>query len=73
VGWECGDCSRGEDDEVKVEWACHHCGKLLCQDDRHVLRDDAFSGRITSPRRRAVHCRECRDTYHSTRRRLFVR
>jgi hypothetical protein len=64
VTWECGDCSRPENPDLKVQWVCHHCGKLLCNDHRRVVLDGAFAGAATSHTRMAVHCQDCRDAYH---------
>jgi hypothetical protein len=63
VPWECGDCSQPESPELKVQWVCHHCGKLLCASHRHDVWDPAF-GAGTSRIGFAVHCQACRDTYH---------
>jgi hypothetical protein len=62
--WECGKCSRPESRSLGVRWTCHHCGELLCQDDRVEIPDPAFSGPLVSPQRTAVHCAECRALHH---------
>ena len=69
--WECGHCSRSEDDEsIRIRWACHHCGKLLCEKDKRVIIDVAFAGSIASPTRRAVHCPSCLKEHHAVLYRL---
>ena len=64
MAWECGECNRPESGAFRVQWICHHCGKLLCKDHRHLVRDGAFSGSTTTSTRTAVHCQDCRDAYH---------
>jgi hypothetical protein len=67
--WICGECSRPEELNFSVAWACHHCGKILCKDcKREMLADAAFSGPVASPSRRAVHCAKCWTDYHTYRR-----
>jgi len=64
MAWECAECSGIDGKEgVNVAVACHHCGKPLCQKHQVTIADDAFSG-TAKERLRAVHCSECKRTYH---------
>lgn len=64
MAWECAECHAREGAEnVFVDAACHHCGKLLCHLDRVLLEDDAFSD-FPGDDRVAVHCRDCRQRHH---------
>lgn len=64
AAWVCGDCSLPEEPVRHLRRACHHCGKVLCEQCAKYLDDDAFAGPPLSRGRRAVHCRVCRDRYH---------
>jgi hypothetical protein len=63
-GWECGECSQPEDGVLKINYVCHHCGKLLCSRHRIEVPDGAFSGAVVSLGRTAVHCPDCLEAYH---------
>lgn len=64
MSWECGECSRAEDDDVRVSWVCHHCGKPLCGEHTLLLNDGAFSSPSHVLGMSAAHCHECRDAHH---------
>jgi hypothetical protein len=62
--WRCAECGEPEADKVFV--ACHHCGKLLCADDRRVTADDVF-GEVDGPvGLLAYHCVDCYREHHVT-------
>lgn len=63
-GWECGDCSLPEEITGTIDHVCHHCGKLLCDEHKRELPDDAFSGPAVSRTRLAVHCDDCIEAHH---------
>ena len=52
MSWECAECRRGEGQRTLIDAVCHHCGKLLCREDRSVIADTAFD----PPGGEAVHC-----------------
>jgi DNA-directed RNA polymerase subunit RPC12/RpoP len=68
--WKCGECGaiegkdrvpvNLEEHTVDVYAICHHCGKLLCQKDRVLIKDDDFDGTMVE----AYHCEECKKTFH---------
>lgn len=71
--WECGTCGaverRGSNREggreaIRIWVACHHCGKPLCESDRILLVDDAFSDSDGPLSRQAYHCSECKRADH---------
>jgi hypothetical protein len=68
--WECGHCGAKEGrggQGVRIDAVCHHCGKPLCPDHRHLMVDQGFSvdGVEASPE--AVHCSVCQDLEGHTR------
>jgi len=65
MSWECGECGRREDPPVRVDAACHHCGKLLCRDDRIEIVDIAFASTHGQLGLAATHCGGCRRQYHA--------
>jgi hypothetical protein len=62
--WECGECHVKEGQDHRVDTACHHCGKLLCWEDRVLIADIAFANKRGDTERTAVHCRSCKRRYH---------
>jgi len=62
--WVCGDCGLPEEPRRHLRRACHHCGKILCKPCARYVDDGVFAGPPLSRRRRAVHCRGCRDRHH---------
>jgi hypothetical protein len=68
--WKCGECGfiEGKDkvlvdlveQEVNVNAICHHCGKLLCQKDRVLIKDDDFDDKMAY----AYHCEDCKKAFH---------
>jgi hypothetical protein len=61
--WRCAECGEPESGRSVVLAACHHCGKLLCGDDRTPLYSDVFDG-DDETRNLAYHCADCYDTHH---------
>ena len=64
MAWECAECGHREDRHVRVDAVCHHCGKLLCRDDRVEIADLAFAGTPGPIPRTAIHCRRCKQRHH---------
>lgn len=64
MAWECAECGRGEEQHVRVDRACHHCGKLLCRDDRVELADFAFASTTGKLSHTATHCQRCKREHH---------
>jgi hypothetical protein len=62
MAWECAECHARESRDNRIDAVCHHCGKLLCRDDRVLIADLAFAGGRTD--QVAVHCRLCKEQYH---------
>ena len=62
--WRCAECGEPEAGKKVVLVVCHHCGKLLCTDDRMPLFDDVFDG-DDERRNVAFHCADCYDIHHS--------
>jgi len=68
--WKCGECGaiEGKDEvtidsveqKVNINAICHHCGKLLCQKDRILIKDDVFEG----TRIETYHCDDCKKAFH---------
>lgn len=65
MAWECAECSRREDKQFRVDAVCHHCGRLLCRDDRVEIADIAFSSAPGKLGQAATHCRQCKRQYHA--------
>jgi hypothetical protein len=65
VSWECAECGRKEDRVVRVDAVCHHCGKLLCRDDRIEIADSAFASTLGQLGLTATHCGGCKRQYHA--------
>lgn len=64
MSFRCEHCSKTEP-TIKVVAVCHHCGKPLCKDDAIGLHDPAFATEVGEAAPIAVHCRPCRERYHS--------
>jgi hypothetical protein len=62
--WRCAECGEPESGKNRVLVVCHHCGKLLCRDDRMPLLSDVFGGDDDETRNLAYHCADCYDTHH---------
>ncbi len=74
----CAECGRGSGDRtltygrVNTWFACHHCGKPLCDGEREVkgnrrLINIACAIGIDDPAfgaQQAKHCLQCLDHYH---------
>jgi hypothetical protein len=65
TAWACGDCGVAEDRKhgARIDWVCHHCGKLLCKSCCKAVYDGGFARSDAQPVR-AVHCADCRRKYH---------
>jgi len=64
MAWECADCGGKEHGESKMP-ICHHCGNPVCKKHREMIDDDAFSTTADPAATRvAVHCLDCRATFH---------
>jgi hypothetical protein len=63
MAWRCAECGEPEVVKKAVLVVCHHCGKLLCHDDRTPLYDDVFDG-DDEIRNVAFHCADCYDIHH---------
>jgi hypothetical protein len=63
LSWECAECNVREDKNSRIA-LCHHCGKPLCRGDRVEIIDIAFAGAPGRIGQVAVHCKQCRRTYH---------
>lgn len=57
---ECAECNASEEqDNVTIDYVCHHCGKPLCRNHAQALKDAAFAGpRWKKPT--AYHCTACK-------------
>ena len=66
VAWECAECHAREERGCRIDAVCHHCGKLLCRDDRVLIADFAFASASGEADQAAVHCRSCKSQYHKT-------
>jgi hypothetical protein len=64
MAWECAECHVREDASNKIDAVCHHCGKLLCYEDRRLTADAAFASTSGDSGQVAVHCQACLDQYH---------
>ena len=64
MAWECGECHVKEGPGHRIDTACHHCGKLLCWEDRVLIADIAFAGGPGETDQDAVHCRACKSKHH---------
>ena len=64
MAWECAECHAREDANNKIDGVCHHCGKLLCHEDRRLTADAAFANIAGDSGQVAVHCQACLDQYH---------
>jgi hypothetical protein len=64
MAWECAECHARESRGNRIDAVCHHCGKLLCRDDRVLIADLAFAGSRGGTDQVAVHCRPCKEQYH---------
>ena len=70
MAWKCGECGAVEgkdkvtvnsvEQEVNVHTVCHHCGKLLCQKDRILIKDNDFDGTTVED----YHCQNCLEEFH---------
>ena len=60
--WQCSYC--GDEEKANRIPVCHHCGRPVCKLHREMIPDDAFSHGLAASRI-AVHCGDCRRTYHS--------
>jgi hypothetical protein len=65
MSWECAECRQKENEHIKINTVCHHCGKPLCENDRIEILDDAFDNSNGAVSNRAFHCRSCIKLYHS--------
>ncbi len=63
MDWECTHNGEKEKDLPRTIDVCHHCGKPVCQTHSTVIADDAFDPR-SGASRSAVHCTDCKNTYH---------
>ena len=65
--WKCADCNAVETEQPQttIDVVCHHCGKLLCVEDRIWIADDAFHAELRSASPVAAHCKGCRQANHS--------
>jgi hypothetical protein len=72
--WECAECQSAEGQRSLIDAVCHHCGKLLCRQDRVLIADAAFdpSGGEAADQT-AVHCRACSRQHHNRMDALFGR
>ncbi|MFD2416616.1 hypothetical protein [Amycolatopsis pigmentata] len=61
--WRCAECGEPESGKNKALVVCHHCGKLLCLDDRISARNDVFEGDDETANV-AYHCTDCYETHH---------
>lgn len=77
--WKCHDCGQQDGakiqnrysshiDTISIEVSCHHCGKLLCQQDRHLIVDEDFSQ--NGQQVQVYHCEECHQKYHPKAQRI---
>jgi len=64
MAWECGVCGVKEQQEIKIDAVCHHCGKLLCSKHRIQLVDNAFGNEPGLTGRQAYHCNDCKTLHH---------
>jgi hypothetical protein len=64
--WRCAECGEPETDRIKSLMVCHHCGKLLCDDDRRVTFGDEFSEVGGPVGDLAYHCPDCYREHHVT-------
>jgi DNA-directed RNA polymerase subunit RPC12/RpoP len=62
--WRCAECGEPESGKNTVLTVCHHCGKLLCKDDRTPLHGDVFDWDDDRTQTLAYHCADCYDTHH---------
>ena len=65
TAWTCGDCGAVENRKngTRIDWVCHHCGKLLCKDCQRPVIDGAFASSRDHPAR-ARHCVDCLRRHH---------
>jgi hypothetical protein len=63
--WECAECQASDAQRNRIDAVCHHCGKLLCRQDRQVIADVAFDPAGGEANQTAVHCRACLRRYHT--------
>ena len=61
--WRCAECGEPESDKKPILVVCHHCGKLLCRDDRVAHRGDVFE-REDETGDLAYHCADCYEAQH---------
>lgn len=68
TAWTCGNCGAAEDRKggTRIDWVCHHCGKLLCKDCQRQIIDGAFASTGDTPPR-ARHCADCIRQHHRGR------
>jgi len=59
--WGCAECN---DSTRPVDEACHHCGKLLCQDHAIPLPADPAFAVYEGESRLAYHCAGCHAEHH---------
>jgi hypothetical protein len=63
--WRCTECGETESGRNADLVVCHHCGKLLCREDRMLVSNDVFDGDGLLANL-AYHCWDCYDTHHLT-------
>jgi hypothetical protein len=68
AAWTCGNCGAVEDRKggARIDWVCHHCGKLLCKDCRDTIPDGGFARAGAVPAQ-ARHCADCYRRHHRRR------
>ncbi len=59
---ECPTCTDKKN-AGNVQYACHHCGRLLCQNCFLEIKDNLFLGEEDEPVE-AVHCKPCAKRVH---------
>jgi len=64
MAWRCAECGEPETDKTKIDVACHHCGKPLCEEDRITLSGDVFSEADGPIDELAHHCSDCYRAHH---------
>ena len=65
MNWECAECHARETRQNRIDAVCHHCGRLLCRQDRKLIADVAFDPAGAEGNETAVHCRSCLRRHHT--------